>query len=283
MMNAQSCPTGKLEKIVLAADACEYCEGAVREAINLAKACNSRIYAVTVVEVNQEFEALAPGLVEGMEKDARAFLDAVKARADKAGVACETMAHQGEEAHEYIVKDAGELGADMIVMGRRGRSRLKRLLMGSVTAQVIGHAPCSVLVVPMAATVELKNIIIATDGSTYSDAAAAVAVGIAKRRVGRLTVVSVEHPEAGEPGENIKKVQDMASKEGVSAEGMVLKGRPYEAIVAAATELAADAIVIGSHGRTALEKLLMGSVAERVIGFSSCAVLVVKGQRAPGA
>jgi nucleotide-binding universal stress UspA family protein len=277
-MNTQSCPTGKLEKMVLAADVCEFCEGAVREAINLAKACNSKLYAVSVVEVNQEFEALAPGLVEKMEKETRGFLEAVKTRAGKAGVDCETRAHQGEEAHIYIVKEAGDVGADMIVMGRRGRKGLKKLLMGSVTAQVIGHAPCSVLVVPSAARTEFKNIVVATDGSKYSDAAASVAAGIARRRGGRLTAVSVEHPEAGEADANLKRVLDMASREGIQAEALVLKGRPYEAIVAKAKELAADTIVVGSHGRTGLEKLLMGSVAERVIGLSECAVLVVKGR-----
>jgi uncharacterized protein len=277
LMNIQTCPTAKLEKMVLAADACEFCEGATREAISLAKACNSKLYAVTVIEVNQEFEALAPGLVEAMEKEARGFLDAVKKRAQDAGVACETRAHQGEEAHVYIVKEAGELGADMIIMGRRGRKGLKRLLMGSVTAQVIGHAPCSVLVVPSAARTEFKNVVIATDGSKYSDAAAAVAAGIARRRAGKLTIVAVEHPEAGETDYNLRRALELADREGVQAETLVLKGRPYEAIVAAAKERAADTIVVGSHGRTGLEKLLMGSVAERVIGLSECAVLVVKG------
>ena len=60
----------------------------------------------------------------------------------------------------------------MIVMGRRGRTGLKRLMMGSETAKTIGHAPCNVLVVPRAAKLEFKNILIATDGSKYSAAAA---------------------------------------------------------------------------------------------------------------
>jgi nucleotide-binding universal stress UspA family protein len=57
----------------------------------------------------------------------------------------------------------------------------------------------------------------------------------------------------------------------------VLSGKPADAIIETAKDKNADLIVVGSHGRTGLEKLLMGSVAERVIVLASCAVLVVKG------
>ena len=79
----------------------------------------------------------------------------------------------------------------MIILGRRGRTGLKRLMMGSVTARVIGHAACNVLVVPRAAKVEFKNILVATDGSKYSAAAASEAIGLAKRNGSKLTVISV--------------------------------------------------------------------------------------------
>jgi nucleotide-binding universal stress UspA family protein len=77
---------------------------------------------------------------------------------------------------------------------------------------------------------------------------------------------------------NVKKVKDAAEKEGVKADGLVLGGKPSEAIIETAKEKNADLIVLGSHGRTGVEKLLMGSVAERVIVLSSSAVLVVKGK-----
>jgi nucleotide-binding universal stress UspA family protein len=58
-----------------------------------------------------------------------------------------------------------------------------------------------------------------------------------------------------------------------------MTGRPADAIIETAKEQNADLIVVGSHGRTGLNKLLMGSVAERVIVLASCAVLVVKGKQ----
>ncbi|MEZ5541925.1 MAG: universal stress protein [Pseudomonadota bacterium] len=63
---------------------------------------------------------------------------------------------------------------------------------------------------------------------------------------------------------------------GVDAEGLVLEGRPDELITAVAKERNADLIVTGSHGRTGLERILLGSTTERILNDTACAVLVVK-------
>jgi nucleotide-binding universal stress UspA family protein len=76
--------------------------------------------------------------------------------------------------------------------------------------------------------------------------------------------------------EVVEKLEAAAAPEGITLETMVLRGKPDEAIVKAATAKEADLIVLGSHGRTGLRRLLMGSVAERVIGQAKCPVLVVK-------
>jgi hypothetical protein len=235
--------------------------------------------------------------VEKEIEKARAYLEAVRDRASKEQVNCEISIHQGEDAYRYVVDEAAKRRADMIIMGRRGRTGLKRLMMGSVTAKVIGHAPCNVLVVPRAAKVEMKSILVASDGSRHSDAAAMEAVSIAKRCGAKLTVMSVVPSESISPFDivhsemqrglitdkeqkaaecNIKNIKDMAEKEGIGIEGLIQEGKPYEAIVSTATEKNIDLIVVGSHGRTGLEKLLMGSVTERVIGLAPCAVLIVK-------
>jgi nucleotide-binding universal stress UspA family protein len=294
---AQYCPAAKLEKLLLSTDGSEFSEGAVREAINLSKTCSSRLLAVSVVETNPEFEIMAPQLVEKAEKEARQRLEAVKERASKEGVDCEIIVHQGEEPYKYIVEEAEKNKAEMIIMGRRGRKGLKRLMMGSETARVIGHAPCKVLVVPRAARVEFRNIIVAIDGSKYSDAAISEAISIAKSCDSNLIVISVVPSEAESPfaivhsemqrgaisdkefqeaEKNVKNVKKLAEENGVRVKGFILAGRPYEAIIETAKENKADLIVVGSHGRTGLVKLFMGSVTERVIGLADCAVLVVK-------
>ena len=275
-MSENTCPTKIFDRLLLAADSCEFCEGAIREGLSIAKACGSKLYAVSVVEVNPEFDALAPGVTEEVAKDTRAHLEAVLARAQKAGVDCEIIAHQAEDVYEPLVMEAKEKGVETIVLGRRGRKGLKRLLMGSVVSSVIGHAPCNVLVIPRKANVTFGKLLVATDGSNSSDAAAAEAVAICRKGGGSLTVVTVADGEVSEADAIIRRVMDLAAKEGVKADGHVLAGRPYEAIVKAAVKFGSDLVVIGNHGRTGFDRIMMGSTTERVIGLSACAVLVVR-------
>jgi len=294
---AETCPTTGIERLLLSTDGSEYSEGAVREAITLAKRCSSKLTIVSVIETNPQFEALAPEVVEKSEKAMRKHLEAVQKRAVLEGVDCGIIVHRGEDTYQYIVDEAVRNKSSMIVMGKRGRTGIKRLMMGSVAARVIGHSPCNVLVVPHEARVEFKNIVLAVDGSRYSAAAAIEAINTAKRNKSMLIIVAVvlsesippmdiafsqtqrdlvADKELKESEENVKAVKAAAQKEGVSVTGLILGGTPYEAIVDIAKEKNADLIVLGSHGKTGLEKLLMGSVAERVIVLSTCAVLVVK-------
>lgn len=295
---ADICPVVSTERILLSTDGSVYSEGAVREAIQLAKKCASAFTAISVIETNPEFESLAPAYLEKQEKEAHALLDQVRKQAAQAGLACETVVREGEDSYQYIIEEARTRKISLIVMGRRGRKGLKRLVMGSTTARVIGHAPCNVLVVPRAAQVKFKNIVVATDGSKHSLAAASEAIGIAKKNGAVLTVLAVvpsefmpptdvelampqreliAEQEMKEAEKNARTVKDAARKESVSVQAFVMSGKPAEAIVDTAKEKGADLIVVGSHGRTGLDKLLMGSVAERVIVRTDCAVLVAKG------
>lgn len=296
---AEICPTVRVETLLLATDGSEFSEGAIGESIKLAKKCSNRLAAISVIETNPELEAIAPQVTEKAEKSARGHLEAVQERAKKEGVECNIIIRVGEDSFKYIVDEAVKHKITMIVIGRRGRSGLKRLMMGSVTSRVIGHAPCNVLVVPKAARVEFKSIVIATDGSKYSLATTSEAIGLAKQNKSELTVISVvpselmtptdidftmaqkelmADKEMHEAEENVKAVKEAAQKEGVAIKAFVMSGKPADAIIEIARDKNADLIVLGSHGRTGLEKLLMGSVAERVIVLAPCAVLVVKGK-----
>jgi nucleotide-binding universal stress UspA family protein len=296
---AEICPVVNTERLLVATDGSEFSEDAIREALALSRRCSSKLFAISVIETNAELAAMAPALLEKNEKAARERLEAVAARARKDGVDCETIVREGEDLYQYIVDEAAKNKITMIVMGRRGRKGLNRLVMGSTTARVIGHAPCSVLVVPPAAKVEFRSVVVATDGSKYSAAAVSEAIGIAKRNGSKLTAVAVVPAEMAMPTDadfaalqrdkladqemqsaekNAKAVKEAAQKEGVAAQAFVLSGKPADAIIECAKDANADLITVGSHGRTGLDKLLMGSVTERVIVLSPCAVLVVKRQ-----
>ena len=74
----------------------------------------------------------------------------------------------------------------------------------------------------------------------------------------------------------VKAVKEQATSAGINAEGFVREGDTYKKIIDLAREMDVHIIMMGSHGRTGLKRLLMGSVAERVIGLAPCPVLIVK-------
>ncbi len=277
-MNGQACPMAKLETLLLATDGSTFSEGAIREALKLAQKCSSRLFIVSVVITNLEFEVTMPQVIEKEDKEARKHLEAIKARAAKEGISCDIVVTHGDDPYQDIVRWASENHADMIIVGRHGRTGLLRLMMGSVTAKVIGHAPCNILVVSPAVSTEFRDILVATDGSLYSKAAVREAISIAKRCNSRLFAVSVAHSdgEIKSARDNVQMASELASQEGLKIEGAAVIGKSYEAIVDMAKKKQADLIVVGSHGRRGLERLLMGSVTERVIGHSGTAVLVAK-------
>jgi nucleotide-binding universal stress UspA family protein len=281
---AEICPTTGVERILLSTDGSEHSEGAVREAIKFAKKCGSKLTALTVIDTNPEFDALAPQIMEKKAKEARQNLDAVQARAGKEGVPCDIAVREGEDSYKYIVDEAVKTKSTMIVMGRRGRTGLKRLMMGSVTARVIGHAPCNVLVVPKAAQLEFSNIVVATDGLAKRNRSALTVISVVPSEL--MTPVDIDftvnqreliaEKEMQEAEKNARAVKEVAQKEGVAVKAFIMSGKPADAIIETAREKRADLIVLGSHGRTGIERLLMGSVVERVIVLASCPVLVVK-------
>ncbi len=276
-MEMQSCPIGEMEKLLVAA-ACDECsKGAVRETIRLAKVCSSKMYAVSVVETNPEYSALAMDTVEEAAIEVRELLKSVKEQAEAEGIECETIAHRGGDVHRHLIDDAKEVGATLIVMGRKGRTGLKRLMMGSVAEAVIGDAPCNVLVVPRDAGLSLKKILVATDGSVRCERAIAEAMSLTKRSGSTLIAISVARRESEGDNAlaNVQQVRELAEQEGLAVETVTAVGVPYQNIVHVAKERDVDLIVVGRKGITGIKSFFMGSNSERVIALSACAVLVV--------
>jgi nucleotide-binding universal stress UspA family protein len=278
MNSAQSCPVGGVAKVLLATDGSVYSEGAVGEAINFAKKCSSRLYVLSVLAANPEYETIGSKFFEQEEKETHNLLESLKARATKEGVTCETDVFRDNDPAVAIVEEAGRKKVDMIIIGRHGRTGLTKILMGAVAAKVIGHAPCKVMVVPKAASIEYRNILVATDGSVHGNAAVTEAIAIAKRCGSRLLALSAmrDESEREEARNYSNKAVEMAKKEGVEVEAVTPVGRSFDAIVETAGGRGVDLIVMGTYGKTGVKKLFMGSSTEKVIGNAGCAVLVVK-------
>jgi nucleotide-binding universal stress UspA family protein len=271
------CPA-KLETLLVCTDSSPDSQGAIDAALALAQACSSKIYLLQILEFNPEFEAQAPELVAQREEKIYEFIQSAKALTSQLGIPFDTRVRRSESASAGIVEEALKIKPDMIIMGRRGRSRFFRLMMGNVTARVIGHAPFHVLVVPKGVPLAFKKILIASDGSPHSNAAWEEASYIARRVGSELTALSVARNEGElEMAKGIvEELKTRAGINGINLATLVLQGRPYEAIVQASLDNRIDLIILGAMGRTGLESLLMGSITERVIAQAPCAVLVVK-------
>jgi nucleotide-binding universal stress UspA family protein len=273
------CPS-HWQKLLVCTDGSSEAKHVVSEALALAAACGARVYVQRVIEIVPEFEAVAPDLRCQVEIEVREEMQAVKAEAAELGVAVERLVCHSQLTHAAIVAEAEKIEADVIVMGRTGRTGLSRLLMGSVTARVIGHSPINVLVVPQGASLGFARLLVASDGSPHSAAAFLEALALAgSPGVVQLFALSAarEEGEIIEARKIIEQLLAAANQAGLPLQGISPEGQqPDDAIVQAALRNGVDLIIMGSHGRTGLSRLLMGSVTERVIGQAPCPVLVVK-------
>lgn len=282
VMTEDLSPVGRFQTIVLATDGSDYSAAAEVVALELAGRCDARLLLTRVVLTNPEYEALVPDRVQDAESEAQRQIDSLAETAQTAGVRSETILRHGPDPYHEIVRVANEKHADVIVIGRRTRSDLARLMVGDSTAKVIGLATCSVLVVPRGTRMPEAGILVATDGSRLGDAAAYSAVRLAGKCSLPLTAISVIAPDSdaetqAEMEAAVERIRKAATEEQIEVDTLLEQGRrPDETIIDAAKRRNADMIIVGSHGRTGLGRLLMGSVSERVIGKATCPVLVVK-------
>lgn len=277
----QLSPLARFEKILVATDNSPFSADAITVAIAVCANSGAHLYPFAMVLSNPEYEIQAPELVQKATEDAKAHLRSIVAEAARHGVASTMLMRIGDSPDSEIVAAADEIGADLIVMGRQGRRGLARMMVGHATVKVIGAAKCSVLVVPVGADMWHDRILLGTDGSRFSDAAAVSAATIAHCCAAPITVISALVPSHSERRqqegrEAVARTTAQLAREGLEAEGLVLPGEADEVIIKLAQDTGADLVVVGTHGRTGFGKVLLGSVSERVISKASCAVLVVK-------
>ncbi|MDH3359191.1 MAG: universal stress protein [Desulfobacteraceae bacterium] len=149
VLDELACPISKGERILVALDGSEFTDAIVDQAISMGRICNSVIYAISVMAFFPESLAIAPQLEEEMAKKTRKFLEIVKKKVEKENLTCETIVRLDPQPYLPIVEEAKKKNVDLIVMGTRGMTGLKRVFLGSVAQKVIGYAPCPVMVVPV--------------------------------------------------------------------------------------------------------------------------------------
>jgi nucleotide-binding universal stress UspA family protein len=132
--------------------------------------------------------------------------------------------------------------------------------------------------------INIQRILYATDFSSYSNQAYFHAITLAESHEASLTILFV-YPARQAEGEGpeywrqqLEQIRPVNPH--IPVRHVFLEGDPAEEIVRYASRAGMDLIVMGTHGRTGLERLLMGSVAEKVMREATCSVLVVKLPRA---
>ncbi|CCQ75216.1 universal stress protein [Magnetospira sp. QH-2] len=278
---SQLSPIGRFESILLATDGSEYSVGAERVALGFCAQHGTKLHVLSAMAKPGESGFMGPSASAEQQQKTTENLERIATLASEQGIECETHLMSGDDPYEVIVKAANQLVVDMVVMGRRGRRGLARIMLGDATAKVIGHAPCAVLVVPGESQM-WSSILVATDGSRYSDMAAVTAGELAKTGNVPLTVLSVKVPihserRQAEAQPIVDRVLDFLKDSGVQARGLVEEGAADDTIVEVAADRQAGLIVLGNFGRTGIGRVLFGSKDERVINQTTVPVLITRG------
>ena len=150
-----------------------------------------------VLEIVAQFQALMPDLKCALAEETQRNMAFIAAEAAKLGVPIQFLMPEGQQPYAAIVAEVEKIQPDLVIMGRRGKHGLADILMGSVTARVIGHSPVNVLVVPTGGAIGFQRILVASDGSPHSEATWELALAMAKQAESQLIAVAVA-PEEGD-------------------------------------------------------------------------------------
>jgi nucleotide-binding universal stress UspA family protein len=205
-----------------------------------------------------------------------------------------------ESPIEAILAQVRHFRAQAVVLGSRGRGGVTRLLLGSVSRQVVRRAPCAVLVV-RGRPREFKRLVVGIDGSPESRKAVSFVARLTVPRGGHALVVRVVEPVGLPSGallpqsvraftarqvaalnaQAVRTARRQANaavaeleRAGWRARAMVRLGQPLPELVDA--EAGATLLVLGARGVGGIERLLLGSVAEGALDHAPVSVLIAK-------
>jgi nucleotide-binding universal stress UspA family protein len=278
---------------------------AMRVAIRLASDAEAELvlahaWYVPPVAFAEDY-VFSPVLIQTMRDGAEAALDAAAREAAALGARHLTpKLLTGTPRHEIVQVLERDPAFDLVVMGTHGRTGLARFLLGSVAESVVRHAPCSVLTVrPDGEPRPFARVLCPVDFSDSSQHAARLAAELVQPGSEGITLLHVIDPPAVYAGGErmIEIVRDLdtystehldqwAARLGAGAPAPVAKlsrvGHPgAEILKVLEEEPAFELVVLGSHGRLGLERVLLGSVAEKVVRHARCPVLVARRRTEP--
>jgi nucleotide-binding universal stress UspA family protein len=284
-------------KIVVGVDGSKYSQWAMEWVGRLPLMSPAQIVAVHVVDINGVrgpfvFQPHVLGNepfirteLERLENQAKEIKTATQERLAAIGLNGKVKLDHGRIS-ETILRYAVRAG--LVVLGHRGLDALDRFLIGSVSAQVTHHAPCSVLIVKQVPR-DVQHILLAVDGSRASDKAVKFLVNKLKPMAGHpyegtaeanVSVIYVrpQHQVYEDVGRSlIRRYAEQLSKVGYPVQEVLRSGHAADEILKYAEDQKPDLILCGARGLGAVRRLLLGSVSTRLLQHSACSVLVVRG------
>ncbi|MGB1275642.1 MAG: universal stress protein, partial [Nannocystaceae bacterium] len=252
----------------------------------------------TLVHVIEQTKAsIKEGQGEQQEQLAEQILAGVGERL--VGFRYQTEVRHGHSAEELLAV-AADPSVGLMVLGAQGLSGLKQFLLGSVSERVARHAPCSTLIARSYGPTDHLRVIVALDDTTNAqtvvDAVASLKLpaGTHLHIVSVMTVVKLfgmeylEH--SSRPWQRARAraevaLEAAATRLRASCPEMEVSTHLREAedvsdsLVAFARTIEANLVFVGSHGKSALERFVLGSVSEKVLRHAPCSVWVVRPPR----
>lgn len=292
----------EVRRVMVTLDGSEFSERALPIAEAICRATGASMLLVTVVPVRDQTRVLngidaSNGLAD--EKLAKeTYLSVVAGRMKVAGISAGYSVAAGGVA-EAINLLMQEKDADMLVMSTRGLSGVGRFLLGSTAGAVVQRVAKPVLLIrperlAPGETPNFSKVIVTLDGSNFSERILPYAKLLAGNINGEIILLTV--PEVPEPAmfgamqdavielrreaetdawRYLKGIANQLDQEGVSVRTVVTGSRPARTIVEVAEQENAGLVMLATHGRGGLDRLFVGSVADRVIHDTTCPVFLV--------
>jgi nucleotide-binding universal stress UspA family protein len=282
----------RLHSILLATDFGPASQEAARVAVRLASTFGSRL---TLLHVLEPLPGWPAALHLEREQVTRPLQELADRLATQTVKVAESSVLIGPPAGTIVGK-AGEVDADLIVLGAGRHSPFDHFAVGPVAEAVLGQAAQPVLAVrPGEPEAAFRTVLCPVDQSAVSARGLRNAIRLTLAFGGRLVVLTVVPAvswltAATETGQlagaaaeyerrwraGLEEFLEDFPFGGVRWEREVRQGQPHEQIVAAARERGADVLVMGATGRTGLVRVLLGGVTRRVLRQLPCSLLTVK-------
>jgi nucleotide-binding universal stress UspA family protein len=282
--------------ILVPLDGTQFGEQALPAAEMLSKAYNANITLATVLS-EPRFK-LPIGNPEAQEKSVKEYLQKTAEKLQASGVTTDYTTLTGDSVAESLNDYAIEHDIDMLVISTHGRSGIGRWFYGSIANRIIQLILRPVLIMRphregTPPPPEFKRLLVTLDGSEFAERVLPW-VRASTRLGSRVLLLSVpEVPEARRFGGIVDEIQELRQEaedracsylagvakvleeDGISTRLIVEGSRPAKTIVRIAKEEQVDVILLATHGRGGLDRLFMGSVADRVVRSSRCPVFLV--------